>query len=162
MTTLKTDRLKPNPAGKDKDRAGRPIPSQLAAEWVDIKNASSTTVKMDGVTLYHVAFRNGNPSHWEKVIGFKGMLEAGKVVRVHAGSGPARPEDLAGADFHLYTNEDRFVWNNAEGDTSRLTRKVDGDESEIDKASYDPYPPEGVVLQRVGNKLVPAAATARR
>ncbi len=113
--------------------------------------------------LYHVAFVNGKASHWELVTGFTGTLESGKVVRVHSGSGPVSvfaAEDLRGADHHMFTKRDQYVWNNAEGDTSRLTEKVGGNEVETDKASYAPNPPEGVVLVRSGRSLIPGRIAA--
>lgn len=161
MKTLQISRLKPNPSGKDKDRFGYAPAAQLGAEWVDIRNSGSAAVQLDGVKLFHVAFTNGSPSHWEEIMTFKGTLDAGAVLRVHAGKGPEsalRPEDLHGARHHLFTNRDRYVWNNAEGDTARLTEPSNNGDLETDKASYDPYPPEGVVLVRSGAKLVPSAA----
>lgn len=164
MKTLQTSRLKPNPAGNDKNRYGTASPSQLGAEWVDIKNTGSAGVNMEGVTVYHVAFRNGQASHWEVVTSFtSGTLGAGEVVRIHAGHGPVtalNPEDRNGATYHVFTNRDQYVWNNAEGDTSRITEKSGNSEVETDKANFDPYPPEGVVLVRSGTKLVPSSSSA--
>lgn len=163
MKTLQTSRLKPNPTGKDKNRHGRATTAQLGAEWVDIKNTGAAAVSLDGVKLYHVAFANGKPSHWELIMSFNGTLAAGAVVRVHAGHGPENAlnsEDRNGANHHLFTNRDRYVWNNAEGDTSRITEESGSSEVNTDKASYDPYPPEGVVLVRSGSKLVPSGASA--
>jgi hypothetical protein len=93
----------------------------------------------------------------------KGALGAGKVLRIHSGSGPVnalRAEDLSGADFHLFRGADVYIWNNAEGDTSRITVDSNGSEQDVDKAGYDPHPPEGVVLVRSGDKLVPSGASA--
>ena len=163
MSALKTSQLKPNPAGKDKDRSGRASAAQLGAEWVDVKNTSSARVSLEGVKLYHIAFENGNPARWEVVFAFTGGLDAGKVVRVHSGSGPQsalRPEDVTGADYHLFRDADVYVWNNAEGDKSRLTSTTNGSEEETDKAGYSPNPPEGVALIRVGDSLVPSGAGA--
>jgi hypothetical protein len=68
-------------------------------------------------------------------------------------------EDLQGAEHHVFTGKDQYVWNNAEGDCSGLFES--GQSSPFDRACYDPHPPEGVILQRVGDKLVAlAAATA--
>lgn len=163
MKTLRTSRLKPNPSGKDKNRYGTATATQLGAEWVDIENNGMAAVAMDGVKLYHVAFVNGKASHWEEIMSFKGTLGAGQVVRVHAGSGPEtalNSEDRSGATYHLFTGHDRYVWNNAEGDTSRLTEASGYTEVETDKASYDSHPPEGVVLVRSGNKLEPSSASS--
>jgi hypothetical protein len=57
----------------------------------------------------------------------------------------------------LFTGKN-FVWNNKEGDTPALynpTTKVT-----LDSASYDPNPPEGEILVRKGDKLVPIAKAA--
>src|SRR3954470_12012840 len=101
MATLKTSQLKPNPSGKDKDKWGRATAAQLGAEWVDIKNPGDGPVSLEGVKVQHVAFVGGKASHWELVMSLKGSLGAGKVLRIHSGSGPEsalRAEDLAGAD----------------------------------------------------------------
>jgi hypothetical protein len=163
MKTLQTVRLKPNPAGKDKTRNGTASTTQLGAECVDLKNTGSAPVEMDGVKLHHVAFVGGKPSHWELIMSFNGTLEAGKILRVHAGHGPLselRPEDRNGADYHLFTDRNQYVWNNAEGDTSRITEPSGNGEADTDMAGYAPNPPEGVVLVRSGDKLVPSGATS--
>jgi len=164
MKTLQTSRLKPNPAGKDKSRSGHASIAQLGAEWVDIRNTGSSPVNLDGVKLYHIAFANGQPSHWEAIMSFTGTLGASEVVRIHGGHGPEsalNSEDRSAATYHLFTKRDQYVWNNAEGDTSRITEPASNSgEIDTDKASYDPHPPEGVVLMRSGAKLVPSSASA--
>jgi hypothetical protein len=67
-------------------------------------------------------------------------------------------EDLAGADYHLFTGEDEYVWNNRQGDSPLLF--VEATKTTIDKASYDSNPPEGVVLVRAGDKLVAPVSRA--
>jgi len=159
VKTLKITQLKPNPIGKDRPRLGGPTPTQLAAEWVDFLNTGNALVRLVGVTLYHVAYAPGERNgRWEEVRKFTENIEAGKVIRVHSG----RPRDLSviamedrlGADSHLFTGRDAYVWNNKEGDIASLWDT--GITEFIDKASYDPNPPEGVILVRVGDKLVPA------
>jgi hypothetical protein len=59
-------------------------------------------------------------------------------------------EDVAGVDYHCFTGRRNYIWNNACGDVAGL---YDGRVFE-DKAGYDPQPPEGAVLFRVGDKLV--------
>ena len=162
MKTLKTIRLKPNPSGKDRTRHGGATATQLGAEWVDIENMGHAAVDVGDVELYHVAYSRTHPNgQWERVTPFSGSLPAGKVMRVHSGSGPVsalRSEDLNGADYHLFTNRDNYVWNNAEGDCSGLFLK--GQSEPFDKACYAKNPPEGVVLKRVNDALVPAASAA--
>lgn len=163
MKTLQTSRLKPNPAGKDKNRSGRSSTAQLGAEWVDIRNTGSEAVKLDGVKVYHVAFVGGRPSHWDLLTSFTGTLGVGEIVRIHGGHGPEaalNAEDRNGATYHVFTARDQYVWNNAEGDTSRITEPSGTGELEADRASYDPCPPDGVVLVRSGSKLVPSGASA--
>ena len=158
MKSLQPFRLKPNPVGKDKNKNGTATQAQLGAEWVDIKNTGYATVSMDGVKIHHVAFANGKPSHWELITSFTGTLAPGKVIRLHSGSGPVNllhQDDLVGADIHLFTSRNSYVWNNAEGDTSRLTENENGREVETDQAGYAPNPPEGIVLVRSGNRLIP-------
>lgn len=161
---LRVSQLKPNPAGKDRSRYGSPSPAQLGAEWVDIKNVGTAPAPLDGIELYHLAYgRPGTQPEWQKITSFSGSLGVSKVLRVH--SGQARDlsvlnrEDLVGADHHLFTGRDSYVWNNAEGDTAGLWEPQS--KTWADKASYDPYPPEGVVLIRSGAKLVPTGAALR-
>lgn len=162
MKNLKTIRLKPNPSGKDRTRRGGATAAQLGGEWVDIQNMGSTTVDLTGVTLYHIAYSgvtdNGT---WQKVTTFSGSLGPGKVIRVHAGSGPLsvlHAIDQQGADFHLFTKRDAYVWNNDRGDCSALWQA--GEKSYVDKACYSPNPPEGIILVRSGDRLVVPAGSS--
>lgn len=159
MSNLKTIRLKPNPAGKDRTRWSEASATQLGGEWADIENVGTQAVDLQGVALYHIAYRRDGSSYWGQVMSFKGTLQPGKVMRVHAGSGPEsvlRPEDKSGADFHLFTGGN-YVWNNDKGDCAGLFKNSS---TQLDKACYAPNPPEGVVLKRVGDSLVPATAMA--
>lgn len=161
MKPLQIIRIKPNPTGKDRNRYGALDPAQLGAEWVDFKNTGTTSVNLDGVALYHVAYHAGQ-GHWEQIMTFQGNLGAGQIVRVHAGKARElsvlRQEDVTGAQHHLFMGTDAYVWNNREGDTPAL-REANG--TGIDQASYDPNPPEGEILVRSGNELVPALVTTR-
>lgn len=164
MKTLNSIRLKPNPVGKDKAKTGSATPAQLGAEWVDIKNVGTASVAMPGVKVYHVAYPADprGKRKWELVVTFvAGTLAPGKVVRVHSGEvrdlSVLQAEDRRGADHHIFTGRDRYVWNNAEGDTSRITEPAGTGEVDTDEASYDPDPPEGVTLVRSGRKLVPSS-----
>lgn len=158
---LTVSRIKPNPSGKDRNRYGDATAAQLGAEWVDIENTSRDPVNLQGVELYHLAFTGlqGSPA---KVMGFTGSLAAGQTVRVHSGRvrdlAVLRKEDLDGAEHHVFTGRDMFVWNNSEGDTPSLWAV--GNRTWIDRASYDRNPPEGAVLVRIGDKLVPAQRAA--
>ena len=88
MKTMRSVRIKPNPAGKDRTRRGATA-AQLGAEWVDLKNEGTTAVVLNGLSLYHVAYSGATDNGtWERVTGFTGQLGAGKVMRVHSGSGP--------------------------------------------------------------------------
>lgn len=161
MTNLQISKIKPNPSGKDRNFSGLTSASQLAGEWVDIKNVGSLPVKLEGVDLYHLAYAPGaTQGRWAKIAGFKGQLLAGHVLRVHSGPGPEsaiRPEDRDGAQFHCFTNLD-YVWNNHQSDSPTL---LDSELNQIiDQASYDPFPPEGDVLIRSGTKLIPVSVLA--
>ncbi len=154
MKSLRIVRAKPNPAGKDRHGPHTP-PAQLAAEWVDFNNDGTEGFPLEPITLYHVAYQPScRDPKWDKLMTFKGTLAAGKTVRVHSGNELAlnqmHPEDASGADHHLFTGRN-YVWNNTCGDTAGL---YNGQAFE-DKATYDPYPPEGAILHRQGDKLVP-------
>jgi len=155
-------RIKPNPAGKDRPAHGDPTPPQLAAEWLDFRNNTGHDVALDGVSLWHLTYAPGRSREWEKVESFTGTLPANQIVRVHAGQkrdlSVIRPEDLAGADHHVFTGDDAHVWNNKQGDTPLLYKKAS--KETIDKATYAPNPPEDAVLVRQGDYLVPGLARA--
>lgn len=162
MSVLETVRLKPNPSGKDRARNGDASQAQLGAEWADIKNLGQGNVDLAGIKLFHVAYSGSTDNgRWEEVTGFsKGILGPGQSVRIHSGSGPEsalHAADRAGADYHIFTNKDRYVWNNDRGDCAALGRT---DRELSDQAWYDAYPPEGEILQRSGNKLVPSGVAA--
>jgi hypothetical protein len=155
-------RIKPNPAGKDRPPHGGPSPAQLAAEWVDFRNDQDQGVSLNGVSTWHLTYAPGRDSQWAKITTFSGTLPSGKIVRLHSGQkrdiSVIRPEDLARADYHVFTGEDEYVWNNKQGDLPLLY--VESTKTTIDKASYDANPPEGVVLVRAGNKLVAPVSRA--
>ena len=157
MKTLLVSKAKPNPVGKDRTRTGGASSVQLAGEWVDIKNTGNAGASLGGVGLYHKAYSTDGTWKWELVVMLPATftLPAGETLRVHSGSGPVsvlREEDKIGCQWHMFTHRDNYVWNNDYGDTALLW--VPADKTTIDSASYDPYPPEGVVLVRVGDKLI--------
>jgi hypothetical protein len=154
MKSLRIIKAKPNPRGKDRYGSYIP-PAQLAAEWVDFENSGNEKYSLVDIELNHIAYqpicKNGK---WDPVMTFTGNLEPEKVVRVHSGAkislADMNIEDVTGADFHLFTGKN-YVWNNDCGDSSGLWNG----NAWVDKASYDPYPPEGRILRRVGDKLIP-------
>lgn len=165
MSNLQTVRLKPNPTGKDRTRYGASA-KQLGAEWADIQNVSSQAIDLTGVSVKHVAYSaDGRTTRWEQVDSFKGTLQPGKTMRIHAGSGPVsvlNPDDLSGADFHFFTGGN-YVWNNDKADCVGLFLNNQG--TPFDKACYATNPPEGAILKRVGDAFVSSTAattSARR
>jgi hypothetical protein len=155
-------RIKPNPVGKDRVQHGNATPAQLAGEWVDFRNDTGADVSLDGASLWHLTYAPGRVREWEQVASFAFILPAGKIARVHSGQrrdiSVVRPEDRAGADLHVFTGKDAYVWNNEQGDTPLLFKAAAT--TTIDKASYDRNPPEGAILTRQGDKLVPSFARA--
>ena len=162
MRNLRVVRIKPNPAGKDRSRHGVEA-AQVAAEWVDLENLGPAPASLEGVEVHHLAYPAGGQARWEKVVGLRGELASGKAVRVHSGReiplAELRPEDVQGADFHVFAGRDLYVWNNAEGDCGGLWQRTT--RAWLDKACYDPYPPEGLVLVRQGDSLVPSPSRSR-
>lgn len=155
-------RIKPNPAGKDRARHGNATPAQLAGEWVEFRNDTGSAVSLDGVSLWHLTYAPGRDREWEQVVGFAFVLPAGQIARVHSGQwrdlSVVRPEDQAGADLHVFTGKDTYVWNNEQGDMPLLFKAAT--KTTLDKASYDPNPAEGAILTRQGDKLVSSFARA--
>ena len=155
-------RIKPNPAGKDRPPYGGPTPEQLAGEWVDFRNDAGQSMPLGSVALYHLAYDMHGQSSWARITGFTGTLPMLKIVRVHAGRerdlSVIRPEDSAGADYHIFTGDDSYVWNNDRGDSPLLQNETKRET--IDRTLYAPHPPEGVVLLRQGDRLAPVARAA--
>jgi predicted extracellular nuclease len=159
MSELTITRAVPNPAGKDRTASNMVRNEQLNNEWIEFANTSQRTLSLDGIALSHYTFEKSCSKTGEDGLAvFNGSLQAGYSIRVHTGTGTAWDE---GSIRHLYAARGNFAWNNRCGDTSVL-RNSRGEV--VDWATYDPNPPEGVVLNRVPgtNKLqaVPATRTA--
>lgn len=154
MKAVRIYRAKPNPFGKD--RVGGVTPAkQLTGEWIDLKSIGDETINLGGLSLYHTAYQPGcRDPKWEYVMPLSGSLLPGQVLRIHSGGELStyqmNPEDGAGADRHLFTNLN-YIWNNRCGDEAGI---YDG-QVFLDKAWYQANPPEGLVLFRQGDKLVP-------
>jgi hypothetical protein len=153
MKQLRITKAKPNPMGKDWFPLDIPA-AQLGAEWVEFKNIGDESYYLNDVELNHIAY-TADGVKWEVVTGFSGTLPVGESVRVHSGAGPLtalRPVDIAGADYHIFSGKG-YVWNNDKVDKPALwdllSRKW------IDRTFYDAYPPDGAILLRAGDKLIP-------
>lgn len=155
MASLLITKAKPNPAGKD--RIGRTLTpqTQLAAEWVDFQNISGTSIRLDGTALYHVAYISGTKWEWRLVTNLYGVLKVGEIVRVHSGTPihlwQMRQEDQIGAHYHIFSNQN-YIWNNDKPDFPSLWYTPT--KQWIDQTSYDAFPIEGKILQRVNAKLI--------
>lgn len=164
MKTLRITKIKPNPAGKDKSRGGYAPEAQLAGEWVDVTNNGTGGVELSGINLCHKAYKADGTWEWDVVYSLpRHTLGRGEVLRVHTGKGPlavVRPEDQQGANWHSFTGHDRYVWNNDRSDTPLLYFVQE--KQTVDQATYDANPPEGVVLVRSGDKLIPSSSVAYR
>ncbi len=147
--------IRPNPIGKDWGQ-GIAVHQKVVKENVDFRNDSRETIELNGVGLYHLIFDIQGKASWSLVMTFTGHLKPRETVRVH--SGEKRPvtllsvEDRLGADYHLFTGEDRYTWNNLQGDRPALYDSIEKDW--IDETYYDPNPPDGATFVRVGEKLV--------
>lgn len=163
---LVISRAKPNPAGRDKS-GNRPIARQLLGEWVDLVNNGSTTIHLGGTHLANETYddrckRTGARAYWSG--SSSQLLAAGAVARIHTGrladAHLMDVHDQLGAQVHLFAESDQFVLNNRCGDKLTLwARDAAGNwrQPPLDSCSYDPNPPEGVVLVRSGDRLVASA-----
>ena len=154
MKELRIFRAKPNPAGKDRHGSYTP-PRQLAAEWIDIQNIGDEPYTLTGISLQHIAYQPGcREPKWDFLKALSGTLYSGQVLRMHSGgflsTADMNPEDVTGADKHEFTGRG-YAWNNDCGDRAGLWNGTIW----IDRANYDSYPPEGLILVREGDKLVP-------
>jgi hypothetical protein len=155
MSSLLISQAKPNPVGKDRLGSLAP-PLQLAGEWVDIQNNTTTGIDLSNIELYHVAYTASHPEgEWEKVFNMSWVLPGGDNLRIHSGGripvNSMRYEDQSGADWHAFTGKN-YVWNNSRSDTPLLFNTVT--RTTIDKATYSANPLEGRVLQRIGDSLI--------
>jgi hypothetical protein len=152
MPDLYITRATPNPAGKDRTPAHQVTNDKLNGEWLQFQNIAQKNLDITDVRLDHNTYNYyGQKTGEETVVTLKGVLSAGKSIRVHTGS---RTEGWWEGDvYHFYAGKGNFVWNNKPGDTAYIRT---GSNAMVDWASYDPNPGEGEVLDRVQgtNKLV--------
>jgi hypothetical protein len=164
LRPISVHRLSPHPQGKDRYRQSSPTAELLGGEWVDIRNNGSGMVSLKGIGLYHAASSNANGKRdLQLVVHLPDcFLKPGEILRLHAGQSRElsvlRVADRTGANWHCFTGEDACVWNIREGDTATLYDLAN--KEVVDSGSYDPGPPEGVVLYRQADKFVPAGAMA--
>jgi hypothetical protein len=160
---IRVYRMKLGPTGTGRSQYGSPSHGK-PEEWFDVRNDGSASVRTSGFCLYHLEYPSseGEPEYRLVVTLPECSLKPGEILRVH--SGPRRDlsalyaEDRTGADQHAFTGGEARVWNRREGDTAVLYAQVT--EESTDSVSYDPNPPEGVVLFRQGPKLVPTPVGA--
>lgn len=157
MGNLLITKAKPNPFGKDRSTFLSQLLSQLPAEWIDFQNVGTQGVKLDNIALYHQTFDAFcRFLSFAPLLHVNGTLQPGEIVRVHSGHqipiAQLSYEDRLGADYHLFINFGNYVWNNSCGDKAGLWDEFL--KQWVDTAFYDPNPPEGAILRRIGNKLV--------
>jgi hypothetical protein len=157
MASLQINKAKPNPAGKDKNRFGHATPAQLGGEWVDIRNSGSNPVTLDGLELWHLEYPTTGEPKLALVCTLYATLGAFETLRVHSGVKVSLAElysqDVNGAEWHQFTSENRYVWNNDRRDTPVVWNRAKN--ADVDRTYYDADPPEGVMLVRSGEKLIP-------
>jgi hypothetical protein len=159
-------RAKPNPAGKDKFH-NIPLPRQLQGEWVDLANINDQAVTLKGVYLFHTAFGGGCSDsklahYWQSPDNL--VLGAREILRIHTGkaadAGQMDNVDRQGVHKHAWAEHNSFKLNNG-ACGEKLVLWWNDTRQTLDQAGYDPYPPEGVVLVREGNKLAVPVAIGR-
>lgn len=164
-------KAKPNPYGKDRTYGGSAKHEKLLGEWVDLKNIGDDSVNLSVLNLCHTEFSgncvpNEKPSiYWTGPTGK--YLQPQEIVRVHTGysqySHLMSSEDRSGVHYHAYAERGNFVLNNDCGDLISVWWKDrSGNWQQEDKAGYSPNPPEGAVLIRSGNLLVPETTASYR
>ena len=157
MPDLVVTRGLPNPAGKDRLSPYAPSDEQLNGEWIEFANPGDAAVPLTDVSINHYTFDRGCTKTGEdRLMTFAGALAVGRSVRIHTGRGEPWDE---GTIRHLYAARGNYVWNNVCGDTAVLRN---GRGEWIDWASYEPQPPEGIVLNRIpGTNKLSAWRSAR-
>ncbi|NTU46522.1 lamin tail domain-containing protein [Candidatus Roizmanbacteria bacterium] len=154
MSNLIISQAKPNPSGKDRYKQFTP-PTELVGEWVDIFNQTYQSIDLSSYSLYHKAYKPDGTSEFAIVTRLSGILLGRSIARVHSGdfmTQNSMPEiDRIGANIHLFTGKN-YVWNNNKEDTPLIYNAVT--KTTIDKATYDAFPPDGVILKRYGDRLI--------
>lgn len=163
--SVKLLRAKPNPVGKDKI-LGIPKAEQLLGEWIDIKNTGTEAIKLSDIFLSHTKFNNkcemiGTDCFW---IGRNNFLHPERIIRVHTGNISdehlMRQEDKINGGWCSFANRDNFVLNNRCGDILTLTWRDFNSFPQAETVSFEANQPEGAILVRVGNNLVPKTSKA--
>jgi len=156
-------KAKPNPTGKDRV-SGYPREEQLLGEWVDLENTGDAPVSLSTLNLCHIEFSSqGIPDNEPKIYWtgkYGKVLNPGQLVRIHTGKSAYASymayTDKQGVHLHSFAEKGNFVLNNDYGDTISVWWKDnDGKWYKDDLADYDPNPPEGAVLKRYDDKLIP-------
>ncbi|MFB3777136.1 MAG: hypothetical protein ACE141_05970 [Bryobacteraceae bacterium] len=147
------------------EAAAHGAPSYRApGDWVDVRNQTESNARTNGLCLYHLEYPSpgGEPEYRFVVTLPDCVLKPGEVLRLH--SGPRRDlsalfsEDRSGADWHAFTGGEIRLWNRHRGDTAVLYAVATKETT--DSVSYDPDPPEGIVLEREGARFVAARVGA--
>ena len=151
---LKIVRAKPNPAGKDRLGAFTPH-AQLAGEWIDIQNTSSSSLNIGGLQVYNIAYTLTGPQ-WREVTQFPNFtLPPTSILRLHSGgtlnNNQMHPVDISGANYHFFTGKN-YVWNNNKPDQPTLFNPQS--KVNVDQTSYNAPVTEGKILNRNGTALV--------
>lgn len=162
--SLQIYQSKPNPTGKDKTSSGVPKPEQLLGEWVDIRNTGTEPVKFSTMQLHHTLFGDRCETagrtelYWS--CGGTDELKPSQVLRVYTGRKRdeqlMNPADRVGSNWTAFADRDNFVLNNKCGDAIIVTWQDSRGNRYSDKAAYRPNPPEGAILRRSGDYLVPS------
>jgi hypothetical protein len=155
MADLMIYQAKPNPSGKDSYKTYIP-PEVIAGEWIDIYNHSLFSVSIENYSICHKAYKDDGSYEYELAGTLSGILPAKNVLRLHSGgflkTYQMYPIDREGADIHVFTGKG-YIWNNDKSDTPLIYDY--GQKKIIDSATYNAYPPEGIILRRSGDKLLP-------
>lgn len=155
MANLVIIQAKPNPTGKDRISHFTPL-AQLAGEWVDIKNNTTSGINLSNIEIYHRAYTSTYPQgKWEKVFSIDWVLPQGDILRIHSGKEITLSlisyQDRIGADWHAFTGKD-YIWNNDKSDAPLIFNAFT--RTTLDKATYSANPLEGKVLIRKGDFLI--------
>jgi hypothetical protein len=149
-------RLKLGPTGADRPSTGTQQFRQ-PGDWVDVRNEGPSATRINGLCLYHLEHLGpGTQPEYRFIVTLpECSLKPGEVLRLH--SGPRRDlallyaEDRNGADWHVFTSGESHFWNRRDGDTALLYAAASKETTDV--ATFDPNPPEGVVLWRQGDRF---------
>ncbi len=160
--TLSVYRIGPEPRGRGLGMRSAVGSGRYRAEWIDVRNHGSASVRTAGLSLCGVS-----PSAFGETPKFRWVvnlpdcaLNPSEILRMHSGQQRTlsllTTEERTGAQWHSFTSQDAFVWDDS--GPSSIALYDPAMRRTIDSVLCDPSLLAGVVLERQGERMAAAVA----